>query len=71
MKEAERDLLKFSDLHPSQIQTKKVYLDDGGQNWITTFIVGDSTKPKMVLVHGYGGSGALLYRLFKHLIQDF
>ena len=33
--------------------------------------MGDESKPKMVLVHGYGGSGALLYRIFKHLITEF
>ncbi len=38
---------------------------------MTTFIFGDSSKTKLVLVHGYGGSGALLYRLFKHLINEF
>ena len=38
---------------------------------MTTFICGDSSKPRLVLVHGYGGSGALFYRIFKLLMSDF
>jgi pimeloyl-ACP methyl ester carboxylesterase len=33
--------------------------------------VGDDSKPKLVMIHGYGGSGALLYRLFRHLKAHF
>lgn len=33
--------------------------------------MGDSSKQKLVLVHGYGGSGVLLYRIFKDLSQHF
>jgi len=33
--------------------------------------MGDQAKPKLVLIHGYGGSGALLYRLFPYLIKEF
>jgi pimeloyl-ACP methyl ester carboxylesterase len=44
---------------------------DNEQNYITTFIMGDPRKQKLVLIHGYGGSGALLYRLFPELINDF
>ena len=51
------------------IETKNVPVD--AENWITTFIFGNPDKPAMVLVHGYGGSGALLYRLFPYLIEHF
>jgi pimeloyl-ACP methyl ester carboxylesterase len=34
-------------------------------------IVGDQSKPILVLVHGFGGSGALFYQIFKYLINYF
>ena len=70
MKDAESKLLAFSGLNENQIEVRQVIVDKE-QNYITTFIVGDPTKQKLVLIHGYGGSGALLYRLFPGLINDF
>ena len=34
-------------------------------------MLGDSSKPVMVLVHGYGGSGTLFYKTFSTLCQYF
>ena len=43
-----------------------------GQNdYIRTNIFGDQTKPVLVLMHGYGGSGALFYRILKSLSEHF
>ena len=53
-----------------EIQIRNVMIDDKG-NYIRTLIMGDSSKQKLVLVHGYGGSGVLLYRIFKDLSQHF
>lgn len=47
-----------------------MYIDEQ-RNQITTYICGDTNNPKLVLVHGYGGSGALMYRLFKLLMPHF
>ncbi|MFM7857129.1 MAG: alpha/beta fold hydrolase, partial [Flammeovirgaceae bacterium] len=41
------------------------------ENHVTTILVGDPSLPKLVLVHGYGGSGVLMYRLFKDLSLSF
>ncbi len=66
LKAAERELLKFSKMDPSEIEVRKVEID-GQENHITTLLIGDPTLPKLVIVHGYGGSGVLMYRLFKEL----
>jgi len=50
---------------------KKVYTDDDNVNYMTTIVVGDGSKPKLVLVHGFGGSGALYYRVLKGLAEHF
>ena len=70
LKAAERELLKFSKMDPSQIEVRKVVIDEL-ENHVTTILVGDPTLPKLVLVHGYGGSGVLMYRLFKDLSLSF
>jgi pimeloyl-ACP methyl ester carboxylesterase len=36
-----------------------------------TLIVGDKNKPILVLVHGYGSSAPMFYKLFKGLSQHF
>lgn len=71
LKAAERELLKFSKMDLDEIEVRKVYIDGEGRDHITTTVVGDPSLPKMVLVHGYGGSGVLLYRLFKELSQHY
>lgn len=70
LKEAERELLKFSKMDLGEIEVRKVVIDQEG-NHITTLLIGDSSLPKLVIVHGYGGSGVLMYRLFKDLSRVF
>ena len=36
-----------------------------------TYEFGDKSKPNLVLVHGYLGSGLTWYPLFKHMQKDF
>ena len=38
---------------------------------MSTILVGDKTKPTLVLVHGFGGSAALFYRVMKGLAEHF
>jgi len=33
--------------------------------------VGDQSKPKIVLIHGYGGSAAQFYAIYKGLMENF
>jgi len=70
LKEAERELLKFSKMDLSEIEVRKVIID-ARDNHVTTLLIGDPALPKLVLVHGYGGSGVLMYRLFKGLSRKF
>ena len=38
---------------------------------IHTVLCGDNTKPVLVLMHGYGGSGALFFKIIKALTEHF
>jgi pimeloyl-ACP methyl ester carboxylesterase len=42
-----------------------------GENYMMTYIVGDKKLPKMVFIHGYGGSGLLMYKIFRPLSEHF
>lgn len=39
--------------------------------YIRTTICGDKRKPKLILVHGWGGSGPLFFRIIKDLCKHF
>jgi len=55
------------------IVRKVVYDRDSTGNplYLNTIEVGDTSLPTLVLVHGYGGSGALFYKSFRHLMTRF
>lgn len=38
---------------------------------MTTILVGDTSKPTLLLVHGFGGSGSLFYKVMKGLSEHF
>ena len=38
---------------------------------VNTIEVGDPSLPKAVFIHGYGGSGALFYKVIKNLSVHF
>ena len=38
---------------------------------MTTIVVGDIANPPLVLVHGFGGSGSLFYKVMKGLSENF
>ena len=42
-----------------------------GENFIHTIQVGDRSKEKLVLVHGYGGSGVMFWPIIKALAEKF
>jgi pimeloyl-ACP methyl ester carboxylesterase len=61
-------------LPEEQIKVSKVEYDkdENGQSlFLNTIEVGDPQLPKLVMVHGYGGSGALFYKTLKGLSQHF
>ena len=68
--QSETELLLFAKLPLEQIQRLDVVIDSQGST-IRTLIMGNPTAQKLVLVHGYGGSGVLLYKVFKDLSQHF
>jgi len=39
--------------------------------YIWTYEFGEDDKPKLVIVHGYGGSGIVFYKMFERLKQHF
>ena len=73
----EMQMLLCSGLPRDQIQQKDVKVGhfEGQDVTIRTIILGDpsafSSKQTLVLVHGYAGSGALFYKMFKELTQHF
>ncbi len=38
---------------------------------MTTITAGDPNNPKLILVHGFGGSGSLYYKVMKGLAENF
>jgi pimeloyl-ACP methyl ester carboxylesterase len=74
MQQAQRELLKFSGMNTEQIKIMKVKYDedkDGNPLFINTIEVGELDLPVLVLIHGYGGSGALFYKALSGLAPHF
>ena len=64
-------MLAYSGLTEDEYEVRKVYCDDENVCYMTTIIIGDESKPKLLLVHGFGGSGALYYKVMKGLAENF
>lgn len=69
----ERDVLKYSGLPDEQIVQRNVKVGEykGEDVTLRTVLIGTSDKPVLVLIHGYGGSGALFFKVMKQLAQHF
>jgi cardiolipin-specific phospholipase len=64
-------VLKFTGLDvESEIEVKRVPVLDQTA-YVSTIIVGDPSKPTLVLTHGYNGSVLLFYKSIKSIAQDF
>jgi pimeloyl-ACP methyl ester carboxylesterase len=72
LKQAERNLLKYSGLPEDQIEIVKVPVFDD-ETYVSTIFAGEKSagKPVLVLVHGFGGSAVLFYRVMKGLAEHF
>jgi pimeloyl-ACP methyl ester carboxylesterase len=73
--DAEKQMLSYSGLVYEDFTIKNVVINDKG-DYVRTMEVGhlDSTSPqkeKMVLMHGYGGSGVIFYKIIKALSEKF
>ena len=71
LKKAERELLEYSGLDAQSYEVRKVHTNEEKTEYMTTILVGDSRKPKLVLIHGFAGSGALFYKVMKGLAENF
>ena len=71
IKQAERELLAFSGLQQDEYEVRKVFTNAEETCYMTTILAGDISKPTLVLVHGFGGSGSLFYKVMKGLTEHF
>lgn len=71
--EAEMKVLLLSGMPADQLRPKNVLVGtfDGQPVYIRTVICGDESKPKLVFVHGYAGSGALFFKIIKQMCKYF
>lgn len=71
MKEAEKKLLSYTGLDEDMLEIKKIFIDEDREMYMTTTCVGDPDNDPLVMIHGYGGSGALFYRAMAGLAKNF
>lgn len=64
-------MIKHSGLRvPEEFSVSNVVIDDSG-NYIRTMELGDRSKQTMVMMHGYGGSGIMFYKIMKTLAEHY
>jgi pimeloyl-ACP methyl ester carboxylesterase len=63
----------MSKVSPSQIKQLNVVIGEFNDEpvYIRTNVIGDQSKPFLVLMHGYASSGALFFKVMKQLIKYF
>ena len=72
----ERELYEHSQVPMNHIQIEDVYLDflPNTQNFIHTVTIISEKGPEaplMVLIHGFGGGGAIFYKMIAGLRKDY
>ncbi|CDW84782.1 UNKNOWN [Stylonychia lemnae] len=70
LQETERKVLSYSGLDYDNIFIENVVVDDFG-NYARTIHIGDRSKIKLVMFHGYGASGIIFYKILKPLSEKF
>lgn len=71
---AQKELLKFSGMKPEEYEIRRIKIstgEDGQPIYANTIVAGESSKPTMILVHGYGSSAAHYYKVLRGLAQNF
>lgn len=63
-------MLGYTGIPIEDFEITDVVIDLEG-NSIRTIQAGDRTKQKLVLVHGFGGSGVMFWRIIKPLAEKF
>ncbi|CAI2372487.1 unnamed protein product [Moneuplotes crassus] len=51
--------------------TSQRYVPIEDNEYIWTYEFGDTSKPHIVIVHGFGGAGMIFFKMFKQLSQHF
>ena len=68
---AEKAVLAHSGLnYETEIKVTNVVIDSTG-NYIRTMEIGDRNKPVMVMMHGYGASSVIFWKILKPLRERF
>jgi len=62
--------LRHSGLDLNLFKIHNVPIDDCG-NFVRTFEIGDRSKPKMVLIHGYGASSVAFWKIVETLSKHY
>ena len=68
---SEELMLSHTGLPLDAFEIADVPINFYGENVIHTIQVGDRSKEKLVLVHGYGGSGVMFWPIIKTLAEHF
>ena len=71
LENAQRGMMTYSGLTEKEYEVKKVFIDDEQMAYMSTILVGNPHNPPLVLVHGFGGSGVLYYKVMKDLAKNF
>eukprot|EP00347_Sterkiella_histriomuscorum_P017551 403348908 len=66
----EAENLQFTGMQAEDFEIHNVIIDDE-KNHIKTIQIGDIQKVRLVLVHGYGASGIIFYKIMKKLSEIF
>lgn len=65
LKASEKTMLEFSGIPFEEFKVHNVFID--GVNYIRTIEIGNQNKEKLVLIHGYGASGIIFWKILKDL----
>ena len=70
--EAERSVLQLTGLDVDlDIKIRNIEIDSIG-NYVRTYeIISDSSKPMLVIMHGYGASALIFWKILKSLREDY
>jgi pimeloyl-ACP methyl ester carboxylesterase len=63
-------MLKHTGLPVKDFKISNIIIDDQG-NYIHTIEVGDKKNQTLVLLHGYGGSGIIFWKIIKELASKY
>ena len=53
------------------MKIKDVKINFLGENYIHTYLCGETNKEIMILIHGYGGSSIFFYKILKDLSDKY